>query len=373
VVLPDARLGPAFERSRAQVLLADDGTVVRRDGAASPPLDPGATEVILGALDALDRPADVGAVIAPWASEVVTPSPGLDVTRLAAVARHVRWHGDEVLLEWMLPQVAAAVERLDRSDRKGQVTEPDLRLRAVDALADTALVLAGAGQPGAARAVGALRDRLVADPASGASPGPGTAARVEPVDALVAVARRLARSDPGAHDALLAILATASDTGALTGPGPRGRRLGHDLAASAAVVLAVRALLVHEEPDGLVLAPGWPLAWYGGGVEVHDLPTAHGVLSYALRWHGTRPALLWDLEPRPDSATPVLRIPALDPAWSTTEARGDALLAEVEPPADLDPLRIVADHPDIDPAMRRPGAEPEPPRGTPVVDGGTFS
>ena len=102
-------------------------------------------------------------------------------------------------------------------------------------------------------------------------------------------------------------------------------------------------------------------------------PTAHGVLSYALRWHGTRPALLWELEPRAEADRAVLRIPALDPQWSTTERRGDALLAEVDPPEGLDPLRIVADHPDIDPAMRRPGTAPDPSTGPPVADGGSFS
>jgi hypothetical protein len=47
-----------------------------------------------------------------------------------------------------------------------------------------------------------------------------------------------------------------------------------------------------------------------------------------VRWHGARPALLWD--------APVgveLRTPVLDPSWSTREPAGETLLAE--PPRPL--------------------------------------
>jgi hypothetical protein len=107
-------------------------------------------------------------------------------------------------------------------------------------------------------------------------------------------------------------------------------------------------------------------------VELHDAPTAWGRLSFAVRWHGTRPAVLWDLEPHDGVGVVTLRAPGLDPTWSSTERRGDALLAEVVPPEGLDTIRIVADHPDIDPEMRRPGADPRPGPST-LPDGGTFS
>jgi hypothetical protein len=86
---------------------------------------------------------------------------------------------------------------------------------------------------------------------------------------------------------------------------------------------AVRDLLVGagdaESVDLLVEVPD---AWRGQSVEVHDAPTRAGRVSYAVRWHGARPALLWECE-RPTR----LSAPGLDPAWSTTEARGEALLA----------------------------------------------
>ena len=139
---------------------------------------------------------------------------------------------------------------------------------------------------------------------------------------------------------------------------------------------AVRSLLVRDESDGLALLPVFTDGWYGGGIEVHDVPTDWGRLSYGVRWHGQRPALLWDVEPWDPSAPPIrLTVPGLDPSWSSTERRGEALLGEVAPPVDLDPLRVIAEHPDLDPAMRRPGDSPtdtawrEPEAG----GGGSFS
>jgi hypothetical protein len=86
---------------------------------------------------------------------------------------------------------------------------------------------------------------------------------------------------------------------------------------------AMREVLVREYADGRVaLLPEFPLEWVGHSVEVHDVPTRRGLASFALRWHGARPALLWE-------CTSVLRVtcPALDPGWSSDEPRGDALLA----------------------------------------------
>jgi hypothetical protein len=45
-------------------------------------------------------------------------------------------------------------------------------------------------------------------------------------------------------------------------------------------------------------------------------------VSFAVRWHGDRPALLWECE----LAGIRLRAPSLDPNWSTTDRRGEALL-----------------------------------------------
>jgi hypothetical protein len=106
---------------------------------------------------------------------------------------------------------------------------------------------------------------------------------------------------------------------------------GHHGWAAAEVLSFVRTMLVHETTDGLALASMIPSSWYGQGVEVHDAPTRFGTISFAIRWHGERPALLWELEPHDPDTAVVLTCPGLDPSWRATDRRGEALLA---PPPD---------------------------------------
>ena len=111
--------------------------------------------------------------------------------------------------------------------------------------------------------------------------------------------------------------------------GRRIKEAGHwsDVAATgdggAPLLLAARSLLAHEGADGTVTLLGdLPPAWRGQPITVHDAPTRAGPVSYAVRWHGPRPALLWEAP-----AGTTLRAPGLDPTWTTDEPRGDALLA----------------------------------------------
>ena len=89
--------------------------------------------------------------------------------------------------------------------------------------------------------------------------------------------------------------------------------------------------LVHPSADGLDLLVAVPDSWLGQPIEVHGLATPRGRLGLAVRWHGERPALLWELEPhplpRPGMDAVVLRVPSLDRAFSPTEPSGEALLA----------------------------------------------
>ena len=56
-------------------------------------------------------------------------------------------------------------------------------------------------------------------------------------------------------------------------------------------------------------------------------PTAFGRFSYSVRWHGERPAILWELEPHAGAVPPAPSPrPGLDPAWSATGSTGEALL-----------------------------------------------
>jgi hypothetical protein len=105
----------------------------------------------------------------------------------------------------------------------------------------------------------------------------------------------------------------------------RKRNVPVDETTSSGLLRATRAALVRDEHEPeLELAPALPAAWAGQDLELHDAPTRAGRLSYAIRWHGEHPALLWEVtDPAPGLT---LGAPALDPTWSTTEPSGEALL-----------------------------------------------
>jgi len=154
------------------------------------------------------------------------------------------------------------------------------------------------------------------------------------------------------------LAAAASPTGAwpravhpTLGTGTVGE--GHHGSSVAHYVTLVRALMVQEmvgDEPALSMLSVMPQDWLGQGIEVHEAPTAFGSLSYAIRWHGERPAILWELTPPEDddslTATqlPVtLRVPGIDPIWFSIEPRGEALLSA---PAFVDgePDDAVAEH-----------------------------
>ncbi|MFZ6004747.1 MAG: hypothetical protein ACOYXM_12550 [Actinomycetota bacterium] len=104
------------------------------------------------------------------------------------------------------------------------------------------------------------------------------------------------------------------------------------LAGNAQLVRLALDQLVVEQPQSLLLCPEVPPTWLGQGWELHRAPTRHGRLSYAVRWHGDRPALLWELEPHASCLAVTLTAPGLDPAWSTDQLAGEVLLAAVAIP-----------------------------------------
>lgn len=105
----------------------------------------------------------------------------------------------------------------------------------------------------------------------------------------------------------------------------RARRAARRTRA-AGVLGEARAALVREQGRAIEVLPGFPGAWLGCHIAAHGVPLRHGVCSFALRWHGARPALLWDV---PIGST--VRAPALDPTWSSSEPVGETLLAEPPP------------------------------------------
>jgi hypothetical protein len=93
-------------------------------------------------------------------------------------------------------------------------------------------------------------------------------------------------------------------------------------APDARLLEALRAVLVQERDTSVALLDDWPGDWIGQPIDVRDAPTRRGPVSCSVRWHGDRPALLWE---GPEGTT--FTAPGLDAAWSSSDARGEALLA----------------------------------------------
>ncbi len=96
------------------------------------------------------------------------------------------------------------------------------------------------------------------------------------------------------------------------------------VAAAAETILAriVRA----ADPGALELLPEVPAAWRGQPVDVRNLVTPGGSISFSVRWHGDRPAVLWERTGGGDEPV-AISFPGLDREWSSVEASGEALLA----------------------------------------------
>lgn len=85
----------------------------------------------------------------------------------------------------------------------------------------------------------------------------------------------------------------------------------------------VERLICDITIDGGGLLPaGFPSGWEGTNFEVYGVPTgALSSVSFAVRWHGERPAVLWEQSGQSVS----LSSPAIAPAWRTTDVKGEAL------------------------------------------------
>lgn len=304
--LPDRRLRDAVAASARHLLLAEPQLAVAEG------LDllghHAAAASLLHELLALESPD-------PAALELVRAAPG---QVLAALGRHWDLTRDRDLAAAAVLAVAAAVAAL------GATSDPDEQRRGQRALPGVVRLLRAVGEERAAADVEALAGTL--EPP--AAPGPS----------------------------LGDLLRDATST--WTWAGPAG---AHDPSRNAALLGLVRDLLVADGDDPaaphqhLDLSPSVPEAWLGQGWEVHDLPTRHGLLSYAVRWHGERPALLWQLD-AVDDAPVVVRAPGLDPTWHSDAPVGEDLLAPmrvVEQPARRGLTLPVA----IEPLHRRASSE----------------
>ncbi len=129
-------------------------------------------------------------------------------------------------------------------------------------------------------------------------------------------------------------ISTLADLTAHTQAASETGSWGDDEAGPAAMaVRSLRPLLLSESwsedrPTINLFPAGFPTGWRGGQLELHSIPTAFGDLSAAIRWHGARPALLWEFERADHVMSPVrIRCRSLDPQWNTVDRRGETLLA----------------------------------------------
>ncbi len=299
---------------------------------------------------------------APGRSGRLGRDAGDTAASLLAVHSWARAAG-RVLPPGSLGVVGRAAEHVARRARRLPAGDGERRQLAVGLSAAGSLLGAG-GEVDAARQVERWWAEL-ADPAD-AVPDPADAVP-DPADAvpdspawspgsallvgeghpsLVAVRAALRaielRRDPSAPLRWLLDVATPT----WTWPGAVHPRLGtgsggdgDDQDVTVGVWSLARELLVGERPPGrgpgggsgqrIGLLRWWPPEWTGEPLEVHGLPTGAGRVGFALRWHGRRPALLWELAG--DGPEVSVSAPGLDPAWGATGRRGEALLAELRP------------------------------------------
>ena len=247
-------------------------------------------------------------------------------------------HDPSRIATWALPTLAPALAVVRGWStivhRASRVVLPDDGL--ADALTAARCDLLLEGPVGADDAVGFLLDvaelARLGDDADAWMPE-----IVEPVAGI-------ARSDgPGVDDALAACerLAVSADDGraagdiaALRARRARDGRVPTDPGAHLSSFSEVRRgasvgrFVVDVErriaTGGRLLPAGIPRRWLGANFEVHGIPTAvRSTVSFAVRWHGERPAVLWEQQ----GDVQLLTAPGIDPDWATDQVSGEALWA----------------------------------------------
>jgi hypothetical protein len=383
VVLPDAEVAGVLTASTSQILLAGAGT--RLDGG-----DARTAAAVAGALDHLGLHDEVDPIVATvpdgqgHGGQLGGDSshPAATGAVLVAAGRHWELGRDAALVEALAGPLAAGAHHRPGSGRLLRRAAPLDALSAAWQVAGARHVAAALDDAGQADAAAAVRNSLedlmatieagrddidvvdaldliwlgiVAADSDDADEvieslrsthlhGGAVLRRAAPVGLSPERTARLAaielkRRDAAALERLRWLVEVAGTrrswpeaVNPRTGAGCAGD--GWSAAAAASVVDLVLDLLVCIPDRGkaeVALLPVLPVDWLGAGIEAHGVRTALGAVSFAVRWHGERPALLWEIEPH-DGVGPVrLTAPGLEPGWSTTERKGDALLAAPVP------------------------------------------
>lgn len=244
--------------------------------------------------------------------------------------------GSERWEELLVGPVAKSIHLVRKG---GALSAPSTWRAGAAALALVAPALRAIGQPEVAADALEASARVAAR--GDAHPvGPGDDGDL--LSELVALRDRIAAGDSAAVAELLercrlgepgAVVDRYDDRGVPSGS------LGDDPGAVAARAAAVLDVAMVDGAAGPILLPAWPAEWWGRNLEVHGVSTRFGDASFALRWHGERPAVLWEVEAAsgvdPAAPVPVLTCPGLDPAWRGEGWTGEALLGAVAAPEGL--------------------------------------
>lgn len=268
----------------AEPAIADRTTSVRVRAALARAFDAVGLHAEAGALlESIDDHQGRRGMIddAPAAGPGADPLDGLltTATVVDALAHHAWVTADPVFAETFAPAAAGAVEAIVKASRKDDALRPLLAcagsLRAL---------FVTANDPRAASQAKAMWERF-------GSPWP-----------LPSVA--------------LPALPASSSGGSFVPDDP--------LRLAAAIRVAADDL-ARVGPDGVVDLFGvFVASWRGSSFDVRNVAVPGGRLSAAVRWHGQRAAVLWEVD-GPNDVTITCR--SIDPAWSASGRRGDALLA----------------------------------------------
>ncbi len=352
--MPDPRLAAVCDAALPTILAAPLGRLAD-GGRSARSTDTGArwdhVAALTGALDAMGCRDDAALLLARAAVNHAAAAPVRGARSMAAsgaswlvtaFASHLRARPDRAfagaVAETTAQIVAATLGRLGTGDDGSDVLAVPGGVEGV--LRDAAEVLEAAGEVRAAR-----RARRTAERQHEAHPMRGAAApRLPPGREVDVVARalsaRLALLE-GDIDSAWRTLDVLLDAVSPTGAWPRSLALdehatvgeSHCVAATAAVAWLAVSLLGRADTGGVHLLGVVPERWLGQRIEVHGVVTERGVVGCAVRWHGERPALLWDVEVLDgDQGELVVDAVGLDPTWQGAGPRGEALLAPVDLP-----------------------------------------
>ena len=143
----------------------------------------------------------------------------------------------------------------------------------------------------------------------------------------------LAAADERAAGDLARLRSRRSRDGRIDAPRTAGPSAFSELHRGPSVGRFVADVEQRVADGGRLLPLGLPRRWLGQNFEVHGIPTGpRSTVGFALRWHGERPAVLWEQQGPPQRLT----APTVDPDWSSDAASGEALWAPPPQPARID-------------------------------------